>query len=94
MKIFVIDGKKCTNLECFYGHIDVVFTKNIHFKTGHNLDAFNDILTGGFGTFESEENIKIVWKNFFNSEITLGKLFISDAIEIISNHNHITLEID
>jgi RNAse (barnase) inhibitor barstar len=94
MKTFVIDGKKCSNLECFYVHIDSVFTKSIHFKTGHNLDAFNDILSGGFGTFESEENIKIVWKNFSKSEKTLGKSFISDAIEIINNHYYITLEIE
>ena len=53
----IINGDTFSNLEEFYDEIDRVFTKNLVWKTGHNLNAFNDLLCGGFGVFEYEEAI-------------------------------------
>lgn len=41
-------------------------------KTGHNLNAFNDILRGGFGVHEYEESIVLVWEKFLKSKSDLG----------------------
>lgn len=49
---FIIDGARFDTLEGFYCEVDTVFTKDISFKTGHNLNAYNDILRGGFGMHE------------------------------------------
>lgn len=52
--------------------MDTVFTKDITFKTGHNLDAYNDILRGGFGMHERGEPITILWKNVGKSRVDFG----------------------
>jgi len=47
----IIDGNNFSNLESFYEEIDRVFTKDLDWPTGHKLDAFNDLLRGGFGVY-------------------------------------------
>jgi len=69
---FIIDGKNFSDIEGFYCEIDSLFTKNLAWKTGHNLDAFNDLLRGGFGVHEYGEPIKIIWKNFSKSRNDFG----------------------
>ncbi len=69
---FIIDGEKFNDMEGFYREIDLLFTKNLNWDTGHNLDAFNDILRGGFGVHEYGEPIKIIWKNFEKSRKDFG----------------------
>jgi RNAse (barnase) inhibitor barstar len=58
MKIYEIDGERFSTLEEFYGEIDRVMRIA---PWGHNLNAFNDILRGGFGT--PGEGFTIRWKN-------------------------------
>ena len=48
MKNIVIDGDKFSDLEGFYSEIDKLLTKDLEWKTGHNMNAFNDLLRGGF----------------------------------------------
>ena len=43
----------------------------MEWKTGHNLDALNDLLRGGFGVFD-DEPIKIKWINYEKSKNDLG----------------------
>ena len=45
---YLIDGSKITSLDAFYDEISRVLIPGA--KWGRNLDAFNDILRGGFGT--------------------------------------------
>ncbi len=87
-KVFIINGNNFSTRESFYKEIDKVLTKDLDFETGHNLNAFNDILWGGFGAFEYEENIRIVWKNFERSEKKLGKELTDILVEKIKEHRH------
>jgi RNAse (barnase) inhibitor barstar len=67
MKTYEIDGERFATLEEFYDEIDRV----MHLSPwGHNLDAFNDILRGGFGTPEGGFTIR--WKNHNTSRERLG----------------------
>lgn len=68
----IIDGTNFDDIEGFYTEIDRVLTKNLAWNTGHNLDAFNDLLYGGFGVHEYYESIVIIWKNFEKSGRDLG----------------------
>ena len=88
-KVLIIDGNNFSDLESFYVEIDRVFTKDLNFQTGHNLDAFNDILCGDFGVYTYDECIKFVWKNFQKSKLDLGEDLMSAIIEIINSHEHI-----
>ena len=71
-KSITINADNFSNLETFYDEIDRVLTKDLDWKTGHNLNAFNDLLRGGFGVFEYEEPITLTWKNISKSKIDLG----------------------
>jgi len=93
-QIISIDGGNFSNLEEFYTEIDRVFTKDLEWKTGHNLDAFNDLLRGGFGVYEYGESVKIVWKGFSESKKQLGAELTNTLIEIINGHEHIKFEVE
>jgi len=82
-KEFIIDGANFKNKREFYEEVQNVFTKNLDWKIGDNLDAFSDVSLGGFGMHE-DEPIKIVWKNFQISRKNLGERFINQVIEVIN----------
>jgi len=88
-KTIIIDGDNFSDLETFFDEIDRVLTKNLTWKTGHNMNAYNNLLSGGFGVYEYEESIKIIWRNFSNSELRLGTDLVNDLKEYITGHQHI-----
>ncbi|EPR65316.1 barstar family protein [Cyclobacterium qasimii] len=47
-----INAYNFSDLDEFYDEIKTKLTKNLEFKIGRNLDAFNDVLAGGFGVFD------------------------------------------
>jgi len=61
MKEIIIDGNNFSTLEEFYCETDKLLTKNLSWKTGHNLNSFNDLLRGGFGIHEYKEKLNIKW---------------------------------
>jgi len=82
MKEFILDGNNFHDLEGFYAEIDKLLTKDLSWKTGHNLDAFNDLLRGGFGVHEYEEPIIIKWTNYEKSKKNLGNETVLTLLEI------------
>lgn len=68
----IIIGDNFSDLEGFYNEIDRVLTKDLDWQTGHNLDALNDLLSGGFGVYEYEEPIRLIWRNIGKSKTDLG----------------------
>lgn len=91
-KIAIINGDNFSDLETFYNEVDRVLTKKLNFKTGHNLDAFNDILCGDFGVFSYNETLKLIWTNFSKSRKNLGNELISVLTGIIKEHDHIEFQ--
>lgn len=88
-KTVIINGDNFSDMKTFYGEIGNVLTKNIDWKIGQNLNAFNDLLRGGFGVFEYEESVKIIWINFLKSKQTLGVEMTDTLLGIIAEHGHI-----
>lgn len=75
----MIDGNNFSNMDEFYNEIENKFTKGLEWKMGRNLDAFNDILRGGFGVHEYDEHIIVKWVNSNKSKEDLSyKLTISE----------------
>lgn len=96
-KTIVINGNNFSNLEQFYVEVDRVLTKDLGWRTGHNLDAFNDLLCGGFGVFGYDESIRLVWENSAKSkneltDIRQGQTVYEILLEIIKSHEHIDFE--
>lgn len=90
MKNIVIDGNKFSDLEGFYTEIDKLLIKDLDFKAGHNMDAFNDLLRGGFGVHEYGETLHITWINFAKSKQELGYKATKDYYQEILKNCHQT----
>ena len=93
-KVIIIKGESFSSIEGFYNEVDSVLTKNLNWKTGHNLDAFNDLLRGGFGVHEYEEPIILIWENSYKSKAELNMVRDEQTIyeilvDIINSHTHI-----
>ena len=72
-------------MEGFYCEIDKLLTKNLQWKTGHNLNAFNDLLRGGFNVHDYNEPITIRWINYGKSKKDLGDEMALVLLEIMLN---------
>jgi RNAse (barnase) inhibitor barstar len=80
--IYEIDGTRFSTVEEFYDEISRVLIPDVEW--GHNLDAFNDILRGGFGT--PEEGFVLKWKNSALSRERLGSTDFDLLVEIVNVH--------
>lgn len=67
-QIYSINGEEFSSLDEFYDSISNNLIPGCDW--GRNLDAFNDILRGGFGT--PEEGFILLWKNSDLSRERLG----------------------
>jgi RNAse (barnase) inhibitor barstar len=65
--VFEIDGRTFDSLEGFY---DEVGKNLLTAPWGRNLDAFNDVLRGGFGT--PDGGFVLRWLNSADSRVALG----------------------
>jgi RNAse (barnase) inhibitor barstar len=65
---YQIDGAQFSTLEEFFDEVSRVLVPGRLW--GHNLDGFNDILRGGFGT--PSGSFAIEWKNHALSQERLG----------------------
>ncbi len=92
----MIDGKNFSTLEGFWDEISRVLIPNAFW--GRNLDAFNDILRGGFRT--PEEGFIFVWKN---SSLSKARLGYSETLMQLesrlrkchpSNREHVKLQLE
>ena len=83
MKQIVIDGNNFSDIEGFYCEMDKLLTRDLTWKTGHNLNAFNDLLRGGFGFHEYGEKLSITWINAGKSRADLGEELFNILVSII-----------
>ncbi|WP_428149173.1 barstar family protein [Brevundimonas sp.] len=67
-KVYIIDGSQFGTLEEFFEQISLILIPGVDW--GHNLDAFNDILRGGFGT--PDDGFEIHWTHSNTSRTRLG----------------------
>nr|WP_314492351.1 ribonuclease inhibitor [uncultured Chryseobacterium sp.] len=70
-KTAVINGSRFSDLQGFYEEVSQVFMKDADWKVG-TLDGFDDILYGGFGVFDSTDEIEVTWKDSQKSREDLG----------------------
>ena len=76
LKSYRIDGERFSTLEEFYEEISRVLIPGAGW--GHNLDAFNDILRGGFGT--PDEGFILIWQN---SQVSKKRLGYSETVHLL-----------
>ena len=79
---YEIDGRRFATLDEFYEEISRVLIPGA--KWGHNLDAFNDILRGGFGT--PDGGFVLRWVNSDVSRQRLGSNVFESVLSILAVH--------
>lgn len=67
-----IDGTHFSTIDEFFDEIDTLLTKNLSWKTEHNMDSFHDLLRGGFGMHETGEEIEFYWIHADKSQQDFG----------------------
>jgi RNAse (barnase) inhibitor barstar len=72
VKTFVIDGNRFADIAGFYRELNRLFMAAEDWQLGESLDAFDDLLYGGFGEAAGESTITIRWCRFEKSRIDLG----------------------
>lgn len=72
MKTFTIHGENFSDISGFYGEVNRIFMQGETWQLGESLDAFDDLLYGGFGALANEKEIWLVWRGFEKSKVDLG----------------------
>jgi RNAse (barnase) inhibitor barstar len=71
-KTVLLDGNEFFNLQSFYDAVENGLTKDLGWDMGRNLDAFHDVLRGGFGVYEYAEPVRLIWRHSDKSRKDLG----------------------
>lgn len=82
--VYEIDGSRFDTLESFYDEVSRVLIPGAWW--GRNLDAFNDILRGGFGT--PEGGFVLRWKNSGLSRQRLAHVETVRQLELRAQRCH------
>jgi RNAse (barnase) inhibitor barstar len=82
--IIKIDGRRFDNLQGFYDEVERTMIRGAQW--GRNLDAFNDILRGGFGT--PEGGFVLRWTHSMRSRQMLGHEETARYLESVLERCH------
>lgn len=74
----IIEGKNIRDIPSFYDELNRVFMEDVDWKLGQTLDGFNDLLYGGFGLIQGNEQVDLVWKDIASSKAALGNATTRD----------------
>jgi Barstar (barnase inhibitor). len=92
LSTYIINGTKFKSKKGFYKYVEELFTENLNWKIGSNLDAFDDILDGGFGKHDLGDKIIVKWLNYKKSEERLESKFLEYVVEILTDKESVTFE--
>ena len=92
-KIFTIKGQNINSIEEFHDEIQNVLCPKFT-KYGRNWHAFNDILHGGFLSFELGEKITIIFKNKRDVEKRLGEGFFNKFTKVVAQNDNVELKFE
>lgn len=72
VKQIQIEGNAINDIASFYAEINRVFMAAESWMIGQSLDAFNDLLYGGYGALQGAQGAELIWRNMDHSRQALG----------------------
>ena len=85
LKIVYFDGAAANSRAGFYEEVERNFASNLSWKIGRNLNAFNDVLRGGFTFHDYDEKVVIHWQSCAKSIRGLdGKSMVAEYEEFFN----------
>jgi RNAse (barnase) inhibitor barstar len=92
MREYVFDGNKFNSPKTFFKYSEGILTYELSWETGRNLNAFNDLLHGGFGRHDAGEIIKVKWINMGKSRKKLNSDFYEALIDVLEKAENVIFE--
>jgi len=72
VKQIEIDGNAINDIASFYEEINRVFMGGESWVMANSLDAFDDVLYGGYGVLQGTQSVVLVWHHIDHSRKALG----------------------
>lgn len=72
IKQIEIEGNTINDITSFYKEINRAFMLGESWLIGQSLDAFNDLLFGGYGALQGAQSVKLVWRHMDHCRKALG----------------------
>lgn len=72
IKQIEIEGNSINDIACFYEAINRVLMAEESGLIGHCLDAFSDLLFGGYGALQGAQSVALLWHHMDHSKHALG----------------------
>ena len=72
VKQIEIEGNAINDIASFYQEINRVFMAEESWLIGPSLDAFNDLLFGGYGALQGAQSVELLWHHMDHSRNALG----------------------
>ncbi len=89
MKYIILQGTAITDQESFFEEIHKFLG-----GSGNNLDALDDILSGGLSSdYDEDEEIVVTWKSSDLSQAKMAEYF-DKIVEVFQNHPNIELRLE
>lgn len=67
-----LEGSTITDIASFYKQLNEQLMRDEDWQLGESLDAFDDLLYGGYSKWKDYDQLEIVWKDIAVSERYLG----------------------
>lgn len=71
-RTLTLDGARIHDIPSFYDEINRVFMQDVDWTLGPSLDALDDLLYGGYGAFDGDAPVTLVWTHVAASREALG----------------------
>lgn len=72
VKQIEIDGNSINDIPSFYEEINRVFMVGESWVIANSLDAFDDVLYGGYGLLQGTQSAELIWHYIDHSRKALG----------------------
>lgn len=72
MKQITINGNAIDDIPTFYAEVNRALMHSESWQIGESLDALNDLLYGGFGAIDGEEQVELLWIDLERTREKLG----------------------
>lgn len=67
-----LQGSVILDIPSLYAELNRVFMADEDWALGNSLDALDDLLYGGYGALQGQQNVTVVWKDMETSRAALG----------------------
>ncbi|MEL7425181.1 MAG: hypothetical protein AAFN81_19495 [Bacteroidota bacterium] len=93
-QVVYLDGTKIFSAKSFFQEIERELLIDSNAIDHWSLDVFDDVLQGGFGRFNIEDGVQLIWSNYRSSVRKTDAKILQEILEILAAHEHVEVIFD